>query len=116
MMAARLSPGTISESSSSHLPPRAGFQKGEAREVAIWMIEPRDDAAGDGIDGSYKDDRDRVRLPVEGGGRRRPACRDNVGLQAHQLMRDHSHHIGVNAEPELNRMLRPSIQPKPASA
>ena len=33
MIAARLSPGAISESSSSHLPPSEGFEVGEAGNV-----------------------------------------------------------------------------------
>src|SRR6516225_2493179 len=77
MIAARLSPGAISESSSSHLLPN------EASKPAKPLIsarpgEPRDQTAADGIDHAPKDDRDRPRLPLDGSGRPGRVCRDDV--------------------------------------
>jgi len=47
--------------------------------------------AGDGVAHSRKDDRDRLRRPLEGNGRRGRACNhDDVGLQADQLLRERS--------------------------
>src|SRR6516225_2486846 len=43
-----------------------GFEDGEAGDVAARAVEPRHEAAGDGIGHAYKDDRDRPRLPLEG--------------------------------------------------
>ena len=41
-----------------------------------------------------------VRVPRwRGGGRRGPACQDDVGLQADQLLRERSYPVGVSAEP-----------------
>jgi hypothetical protein len=37
--------------------------------------------------------------PLDGSGRRGPACQDDVGLQADQLLRERSHPIGVTAVP-----------------
>ena len=99
MIAARLSPGAISESSSSHLPPSVAFQVGEAGDVPARAVEPRDDAAGDGVGHGHKDDRDRLRLPLEGSGRRGPRLSDDVGLQADQLLRERSYPIDVTAAP-----------------
>ena len=81
MIAVRLTPGAISESSSIHLPP-SSFEDGEAGDVPTRLVEPRDEAAGDGVGHVRKDDRDRPRLPLDGNGRRRPGCHDDVGLQA----------------------------------
>ena len=104
-MVARLSPGAISESNSSHLPPRLGVpKKTEAGEVSTRAVQLRDDAAGDRVEAGHKDDRDRPRFPVEGSSRRGPACQDNVGLQADQLVRERSHPIGANAG-------RPKVHP-----
>jgi len=48
--------------------------------------------AGDGVAHSRKDDRDRLRRPLEGNGRRGRACNhDDVGLQADQRLRERSH-------------------------
>jgi hypothetical protein len=86
--AARLSPGAISESSSSHLPPIEGSKT--AKPVMFppgWLIAAR------------KDDRDRPRFPLEGYGRLQPACEDDVGLQADQLLRERWCPIGVTGSP-----------------
>jgi hypothetical protein len=42
---------------------------------------------------------DRPRLRLESNGRRGPACHDDVGLEAHQLLREGSHPINVRAGP-----------------
>ena len=60
MIAARFRPGAISEGSSSH----------EAGDVPTRAVEPRDDAAGDGIAQVRKHDRDGQRLPLDGNGAR----------------------------------------------
>ena len=99
MMAARLRPGAISESSSSHLPPSEASLVGKAGDVPTRAVEPRDDAADDGVGHVRKDDRDRPRLPLECSGRRGPGCQDDVGLQADQLLRKRSYPIDVGAEP-----------------
>jgi hypothetical protein len=71
------------------------FAGGEAGGVPTQAVEPRDDAAGDGIGHARKDDWDRPRLPLEGHGRRGRACQYDVGLQADQLLRERSHPIDV---------------------
>src|SRR5439155_14922369 len=76
-----------------------GFQGGEAGGVPTRAVEPRDDAAGDGVARARKDDRDRPRLPLDGNGRRGPVCQDDVGLQADQLLRERSYPIDVTAAP-----------------
>src|SRR5262245_54382909 len=76
-----------------------GFQSGEAGDVLARAIEPRDDAAGDGIAYARKDDWDRPCFPLEGSGRRDPVCQDDVGLQAGQLLRERSYSIVVTAPP-----------------
>ena len=86
MIAARFRPGSISESNSSHLPASEASKRAKP-VMPARLVEPRDDAGGDGIDHARKDDRDRPRLPLEGNGRRSPVCHDDVGLQADQLLR-----------------------------
>src|SRR6516165_4044789 len=76
-----------------------GFHVGEAGSVPARLVEPRDDAAGDGIARARKDDRDRPRLPLEGNGRRGRVCHYDVGLQADQLLRERSYPIDVIAAP-----------------
>src|SRR6516164_5736208 len=99
MMAARLSPGAISESSSSHLPPSEASKPPKPVDVPTRAVEPRDHAAGDGVGRARKDDRDRPRLLLEGNGRQDPGCHDDVGLQADQLLRERSYPIGVSTAP-----------------
>jgi hypothetical protein len=76
-----------------------GFVEGEAGDVPTRAVEPRDDAAGDGVARARKDDRDRPRLPLEGNGRRGRACQDDVGLQADQLLCERSYPIDAIAVP-----------------
>jgi hypothetical protein len=97
MIATRLSPGAISESSSSHLPPSEGSYAPKPVIFPPGWLRCCDDAAGDGIGHIRKDDRDRPRLPLEGNGRRGPACQDDVGLQPYQLLRVRSYPIDVTA-------------------
>jgi hypothetical protein len=70
----------------------------EAKPVT-FPLEARDEAAGDGIAHLRKNDRDRLRLPLEGNGRRGRVCHDDVGLQADQLPRERWYPIGVIAMP-----------------
>src|SRR5262249_323618 len=93
-----------------------GFVEGEAGDVPTWSVEPRDDAALDGIAPVHKDDRDRPRLPLETSGRPGPACQDDVGLRTDQLLRGRSYSVDVITVPPKVHPLRPSVQPKPASA
>jgi hypothetical protein len=79
--------------------PAWGFQGGEAGDVPTRAVEPRGDAAGDGLRHVHKDDRDRPRLPLDGSGRRGRVCHDDVGLQADQLLRERLYPIGVSAGP-----------------
>src|SRR6516162_11758105 len=76
-----------------------GFFGGEAGDVPTRTVEPRDDASWNRVARARKDDRDRPRLPLEGDGRRAPACHDDVGLQADQLPREPSYPIDVTAAP-----------------
>ena len=117
MIAARLSPGAISKSSSKPLSSQRGFQVGETGDVPARAVEPSDDAAGDGIAHARKDYWDRPRLPLEGNGRRGPCCYDDVGLRAHQLLRKRVRIRLMSARPHRRsiRALRPSVQPKSAS-
>jgi hypothetical protein len=46
-----------------------------------------------------KDDRDRLRLPLDGNGRRGAVCYDDVGLRPGQLLRECSYLIDVAACP-----------------
>src|SRR5262249_654839 len=62
-------------------------------------VEPRDEAAADGIGHVRHDDRDRPRLPVDGNGPRGPGCHDDVGSQADQLLRERSYPIDITAAP-----------------
>ena len=89
MIAARFSPGAISESSSSHLP--ASVASKRAKPVTF----PRGRSSRDGIAHVRKDDRDRPRRPQGGNA----VCQDDVGLQADQLLRERSHPINVTAGP-----------------
>ena len=41
-----------------------GFQAAEAGDVPTRVVEPRDDAAGNGIVPGYEDDRDRPCIPL----------------------------------------------------
>src|SRR5215475_2640063 len=75
------------------------FEVGEAGDVPTRAVEPRDDAARDGVAHGRKDDRDRPRLPLEGNGRRGRGGHDDVGLQADQLLREPLYPNDVTAEP-----------------
>jgi hypothetical protein len=89
----------------------------EAGDVPARLVERRDEAAGDGIAHVHKDDRDRPRLPLEGSGHRGPGCHDDVRLQAGQLMRECRVRLAsLPFHLKSIRTLRPSVQPKCASA
>src|SRR6516165_3746842 len=75
------------------------FEGSEAGDVPAWAAKPLDDAAGDGIGHVRKDDRDRLRLPLEGNDRRGRACHDDIRLQTDQLLRKRSYPIGVITAP-----------------
>src|SRR5215813_2268818 len=85
-----------------------GFEDGEAGDVPTRAVEPRNDAAGDGVVHARKNDWDRPSLLLEGNGRRRPACQDDVGLRADQLLRERSYPVDVTAAP-------PKVQPHVAT-
>jgi hypothetical protein len=108
MMAAHLSPGAISESSSSHLPPSVAsktaksviFPLGRSSRgtmpVATGSIMP---AKTIGV----------VRVsPWRAMVRRGPGYQDDVGLRADQLLREHSHPIDGTASP-------PKVHPQVAA-
>ena len=100
MMAARLSPGAISESNSSQLPPIAPSKLAKPVVFPLRTVEAWDDAAGDGIAHAHEDNRDRPRLPLDGSGPRGGTVYHNdVGLQADQLLRERSYPIDVTAAP-----------------
>jgi hypothetical protein len=67
-----------------------GFVVGEAGDVPTRAVNPRDEAAGDGVGHGHKDDWDHPRLSLEGSGRHVPAGQDDVGLQTDQLLRERS--------------------------
>src|SRR5262249_22414941 len=76
-----------------------GFEGGEAGDVPTRAVEPRDDAACEGIGHDPRDDGDRPRLPLESNSRRGPDCHDDVGLQADHLPRERSYPIDVTTAP-----------------
>jgi hypothetical protein len=84
---------------SSHLPPSEASKMAKPVTFPLGAVEPRDDTAGDGVGRGHKDDRDRPGLSLEGKGRRGPDCQDDVGLQAHQFLRERSYPIDVTAVP-----------------
>jgi hypothetical protein len=81
------------------LPPSGASETAEPGDVPTRAVEPRDDAAGDGIAHVRKDDWDRPRLPSDGNDRRGPVCHDDLGLQDDQLLRKRSSPIVVIAVP-----------------
>jgi hypothetical protein len=72
--------------------------KSEKRALS-GSVDPRDDAAGDGLGHVCKYDRDRLRLLLEASSRQGRACQDDVGLQTDQLPCERSYPIDVHAEP-----------------
>src|SRR6516164_8432494 len=76
-----------------------GFEVAEAGDIPTGAVEPRDDAAGDGLAHARKDDRDCPRLLLEGNGRRGRACQDDVGLQTDQLLGERPYPIDVITGP-----------------
>jgi hypothetical protein len=59
-----LRPGRDLREQFKPLASQRGFQVGEAGDVPTGAVDPRDEAAGDGVDRGYKDDRDRPRFPL----------------------------------------------------
>src|SRR5262252_8180595 len=106
-----LEPGRDLREQLKPLASQRGFEAGEAGDVPAPAIEPRDEAAGDGIGHAYKDDRDRPRLPLEGSGRWDRACQDDVGLEADQLLRERLYPIDVTAGPTKVHPHVPAIGP-----
>jgi hypothetical protein len=99
MIAARFSPGAISESNSSHLPPSeaskaakpVAFPPGRSSRATMLLAT-----------GSLRFPKTIgiVRVSRSGGQRSaRPVCQNDVGLQADQLSREGSYPIGVTAAP-----------------
>jgi hypothetical protein len=80
----------------------------EAGNVPTRAVEPRDDAAGDGIARGHQDDRDRLRLRLDDSRRQGPDCYDDVGLQADQLLRARPCTIDVRAGPP---NVHPHVEP-----
>ena len=70
MLAACLSPGAISESSSSHLLPSEASKEPKPVTFPLGRSSRGDEAVGDGIASVHKDDRDHLRFSLEGNGRR----------------------------------------------
>jgi hypothetical protein len=99
MIAARLSRGAISESNSSHLPPSEASKLMKPVVFPPGRLTRSTMPLATGSPPVPKDDRDRLRLPLEGGGRRSSVCQDDVGLRADQLLRERSYPIGVTAGP-----------------
>src|SRR6516164_2770119 len=96
MIAARLSPGAISESSLSHLPPS------EASKVAKPVMFPLGRSSRATMPlatGSPTFAKTIGIVPLDGNGPRGRACHDDVGLQADQLVRERSYPIDVTAVP-----------------
>ena len=97
MIVARFRPGRNLREQLKPLASQGGFVEGEAGGVSTRAVELRDDAAGDGVAHVREDDRDRPRLPLDGNGRQGRVCHEDVGLQAHQLLRERSYPINVTA-------------------
>ena len=98
MIAARLSPGAISESSASHLPPSVGSK------LAKPVMFPPGGRAGGRCRwrrGRPRSQRRSGSSASPAGGQRLPVCGcyDDVGLQADQLLRECSYPIDVTAAP-----------------
>jgi hypothetical protein len=72
------------------------FIEGVAGDIPTRAVERCDDTADDGVTHVH-DDRDRLRLSLDGNGRGDPVCHDDVGLQADQLPRERLHPIDVTA-------------------
>src|SRR5262249_49224521 len=96
MIAARLSPGAISESSSSHLPPSVAsklakpvtFPPGRSSRATMPLAT-----------GSATFAKTIGIVRVSRSGRRAPVCQDDVGSQADQLLRECSYPIDVITAP-----------------
>jgi hypothetical protein len=76
---------------------REGAEANRGRPPA--NVPPCDNPASDGFGHGRKDDRDGLRLPLDGNGRRGPECNDDVGLQANQVLHKRSYPIDVTAVP-----------------
>ena len=94
-----LEPGSDLREQLKPLASQRGFDEGEPGDVPTRAVKPLDDTVGDGVGHVHKDDRDRPRLPLEGNGRRGPACHDDVGLQTDQFLCERSCPIDVIAGP-----------------
>src|SRR6516162_4613688 len=94
-----LEPGRDLPEQLKPLASQRGFEVGEASDVPTRTVEPRNEAADDGVAHARKDDRDRPRLPLEGKNRRSRVCEDDVGLQADQLLGERRYPIGIIAVP-----------------
>ena len=88
MIAARLSPGVISESSSSHLPAIEASKPPKPVMFTPGWLRRGTIPLATGVGHARKDDRDRPRLPLDGSGHRGSVCHDDVGMQADQLLRE----------------------------
>src|SRR5262245_3098878 len=91
MMAVRLSPGAISESNSSHLPPSVASKPLKPVTFPLGRSSRETMPGGNGIVPGHEDDRNRLRFPLESNDRRQPARQDDVGLQTDQLLRERSY-------------------------
>ena len=98
MSAARLSPGAISESSSTHLPPSVASKR--AKPVMFppggLSLATKPLATGSATPAKT---RDPPRLSLYGNGRRGRVCQHDIGLQTNQLLRKRSHPIGLTTGP-----------------
>src|SRR5215471_3141785 len=99
MIAARLSPGAISESSSSHLPPIEASKLANPVTFPLGRSSRATMPLATGSLTFTKTIGNHRHLPLEGNGRRGRVCHDDVGLQADQLLRERSYPIGVIAVP-----------------
>src|SRR5271166_1511066 len=97
MLAARLTPGAISVSNSSHLLPISATSP--MNPVSARAGQARNEPGADRVADDHKYDRDRPRLPLECSGHRSRACEDHVGLQVDQFFREHPHPIDVATGP-----------------
>src|SRR6516162_6513611 len=92
-------PADLPVQAPSSLETVVNLQTAKALGLVLPAVEPRDEAAGDGVARVREDDWDRPRLPLEGNCRRGRACQDDVGSQADQLLRERSRPIDVIAGP-----------------
>src|SRR5262249_8209623 len=97
MAIARVTPGAISLSSSSHLPPIRGLEIGESDKVRTGTCQARDEAAADRVCHLQEHDRHGGCFLVQRPRRRRALRHNDVGGEAGQFFRLRPHPVQIAA-------------------